>query len=231
MNKNGSLNEQPLHASLKQWYAGDDGRVEVLIGGYIADVFKENSIIEIQTGSFSSIKSKMIELAAEHELKLVYPIAAEKWLFKYMEGNSAETTTRKSPKRGFQAEVFTELVSFPELLCSERFSLEIAMIREQEVRVYTGEKPWRQHGWVTIERQLLEVLETQTFRNPGDFLELLPPGLPDHFTTQDISKYGKVPRWLVQKMAYCLRNMGAIKQIGKKGRSYLYIQSGEQKIN
>jgi hypothetical protein len=222
MNEIGSLNEQPLHASLKEWYAGADGRVEVLIDGFIVDVFKDGSIIEIQTGNFSSIKSKLTRLSSDYNLKLVYPVAAEKWILKHPKDNMGEITKRKSPKKGRRAEIFTELVSFPELLCSERFSLEITMIKEQELRVFTGEKPWRQHGWVTVERQLLEVMETHTYHNPSELSALIPSGLPKYFTTNDIASTGSMPRWLAQKMAYCLRNMGVIEQVGKKGRSNLY---------
>ena len=224
MNNIGSLNEQPLHASLKKWYAGDAGRVEVLIDGFVVDVFKGNTIIEIQTGNFSSIKSKIKYLSSKYNLKLIYPIAGEKWLLKYPNIKSGESTKRKSPKNGTKTEIFAELVSFPELLCLERFSLEIAMIKEQEVRVYTGERPWRQRGWITVERQLLDVLETHTFKKPGDLAYLLPEELPDQFTTRDIAHHGKITRWLAQKMAYCLRGMGAIEQIGKNGRSNLYAR-------
>ena len=117
------------------------------------------------------------------------------------------------------------MVSFPELLCSERFSLEIAMIREQEVRVFTGEKPWRKNGWVTVERQLLEILETHTYHKPSDLLTLLHTGLHETFTTGDIARESNIPRRLAQKMAYCLRNMGVIEQIGKEGRLNLYVRS------
>lgn len=225
MNRIGCLNEQPLHASLKKWYAGEAGKVEVVIDGFVVDVCVDGSIIEIQTGNFSSIKTKISQLISGNNLKLVYPIAAEKWLLKYPEGKSGKTLTRKSPKRGQTEEIFSELVSFPELLCSERFSLEIAMIREQEVRVFTGEKPWRKNGWVTVERHLLEILKTHTYQNPSDLSTLLQPGLPERFTTGDIARESNIPRWLAQKMAYCLRNMGVIEKIGKKGRSHLYARS------
>jgi hypothetical protein len=35
MNSIRYLNEQPLHAALKKWYAGAEGRVEVLINGFL----------------------------------------------------------------------------------------------------------------------------------------------------------------------------------------------------
>lgn len=95
------------------------------------------------------------------------------------------------------------------------------MVKEQKVGVYTGEKPWRQHGWVTVERLLLEIIETCTYQKPSDLLGLLPLNMPDCFTTGNITLEGKIPRWLAQKMAYSLRNMGTIVQIGKNGRSHL----------
>jgi hypothetical protein len=33
------------------------------------------------------------------------------------------------------------------------------------------------------------------------------------------------PRWLAQKMAYCLRKMDAIVQVGTRGRSNLYVRN------
>jgi hypothetical protein len=99
------------------------------------------------------------------------------------------------------------------------------MAKEHKVRVYTGEKPWRVYGWVIVGRQLLEIIETCTYQTPSDLLGLLPLNMPDCFTTGDITLEGKIPHWLAQKMAYSLRNMGTIVQIGKNGRSHLYSQS------
>jgi len=60
MNQIGELNEKPLHAALKTWYAGPDDRVEVPVNGgqrgYVIDLVQDDLLIEIQTGNFSSIK-------------------------------------------------------------------------------------------------------------------------------------------------------------------------------
>jgi len=118
--------------------------------------------------------------------------------------------------------VFAELVSFPQLVLEPNFSLELALIQEEEVRRYTGKKRWRRNGWETVERRLVSVVDQQTFHNPEDFARLLPPELPETFTTADIAAGMQVPLWLAQKTAYCLREMGAITQVGKRGRSCLY---------
>lgn len=221
----GVLNEQPLHAALKRQYASSDTALEAGIDGFIVDVASDGLLIEIQTGNFSSVKVKLIQLAERHRLRLVYPIAREKWLLKLPKDENGETKRRKSPKRGRVEEVFFELVSFPELICEEGFSLEVVLIQEEEVRRYEPQRGWRQHGWVTVERRLLKVLDHHLFQQPCDLSALLPATVPRRFTTADIAAGLDASRSLAQKMAYCLRKTGMINQVGKRGRSNLYTRS------
>ena len=218
----GQLNEQPLHAALKIHYAQPSYPMEVTVDGYIIDVLRGEQLIEVQTGNFSTIKSKVARLAEKFPVKVVYPIALRKWLLKLPENGQEKPKRRKSPKQGSLYQVFGELVSFPEMINVPGFSLDIVLIEEEEVRKYTGEKPWRQRGWVTVERRLIRVLDCRTFANGQDFMDLLPAALPSAFTTRDLAKSAGIPRWLAQKAAYCLRKMGTIRFIGKKGRSNLY---------
>ncbi|MEA3350379.1 MAG: hypothetical protein U9Q82_07150 [Chloroflexota bacterium] len=223
MNNIGELNEQPLHAALKAWYARPQDQVEVTIDcGYVIDVVRDDLLIEIQTGNFSSIKTKLATLVEHHPVRLVYPIAREKWLFKLPKNGWDGPRRRKSPKRGRLEEVFDELVSFPALLREGNFSLEVVMIQEEEVRRYAGEKYWYKNGWVTVKRKLLDVVEQRLFEDPQDFAVFLPPEIPIEFATADIAEVLDMPRWLAQKMAYCLREMGTIVRVGKRGRAYLY---------
>lgn len=228
----GTINEQPLHAALKQWYAGANGQTEVTVDGFVIDVIRgqENSadelLIEIQTGNFSSIKRKLRHLTERHAVRLVYPVPRQKWLVKRRDGEVVDR--RKSPKRGRVEEVFKELVSFPALLCRGTFSLEVAFTEEEELRHYDP-SAWRNRGWVTDERRLLGngIVNRCLLETPSDALNTLPGGLPAAFTTADLAEAMEGPRWLAQKMAYCLREMGAITQIGKRGRSKLYVVTEE----
>lgn len=225
MNQIGELNEQPLHASLKAWYTEPGARMEVSVDGYVVDIVHEGQLIEIQTGNFSGIKHKMRALAASHPVSLVYPIAREKWLLKLPKQDWDEPRRRKSPKRGRVEDVFRELVSFPDLLLQDNFTLEVVLVNEEEVRHFTGRKMWWRNGWESVERRLLSVEERNVYRSPADMEGLLPEGLPGEFTTKDLAQALEGPRWLAQKMAYCLRKMGVIKTIGKHGRAYLYVLS------
>jgi hypothetical protein len=218
----GLLNEQPLHAALKTWYARPGARFEVQVDGFVIDIVQGDLLVEIQTGNFSAVKEKVNTLVRCHALRLVYPIAREKWLLKLPREEGRGTRRRKSPKRGRVEEVFKELVSFPELICSANFSLEVLLIHEEEVRCHDPVRRWRNRGWVTVERRLMDVVGRHLFQQPEDIVAILPADLPQRFTTMDMARAMGELRWLAQKIAYCLRKMGAIVEVGKHGRSKLY---------
>jgi hypothetical protein len=220
----GTLNEGPLHAALKAWYTRPGDGTEVPVDGYVVDLVRGELLIEIQTAGFASIKAKLADLAARHPLRLVYPLARDKWIVKLADDLATEASRRKSPKRGAVEEIFAELVSFPHLLARPGFALEVLLIQEEEVRRYEAGRAWRRRGWVTHERRLLAVVGRRLFASPADVGALLPPGLPQPFTTADLAEALGKGRRLAQKMAYCLREIGEIDVVGKRGRAVLYGQ-------
>jgi hypothetical protein len=217
----GLLNEKPLHASLKQWYARPGDQFEVPVGGFVIDIVRDDLLIEIQTGNFSSIKSKLNKLAHSHRVRLIYPIVQEKWIVRLPHDRTGAAIRRRSPKRGRLEDLFWELVSIPQLLSNPNFSLEILMIRQEEVRRYERKRKWRRKGWVIEGRQLLQVLDQRLFGASSDWLLFLPAGL-ESFTTEDLATRMNTRRDLAQKMAYCLREGKMIELIGKRGRANLY---------
>ena len=221
----GTLNEKPLHAALKKWYAQPDDQFEVSLDGFIIDILRGDLLVEIQTRNFTAIKRKISELTEFHSVRLVYPIALEKWIVKLARDENNIQSRRKSPKRGTPEHIFEELVSFPELLSRRSFSLELLLIQEEEVRRYDGRKGWRRKGWVTHERRLLQVVDRRLFETPADMGTLLPSTLNEPFTTSDLAFAIGGSRRLAQKMAYCLRKMGAITPVGKRGNAILYTRT------
>ncbi|MBS1251444.1 MAG: hypothetical protein MAG451_00477 [Anaerolineales bacterium] len=118
-------------------------------------------------------------------------------------------------------------MSFPGLLTTPSFSLDVLLIQEEEVRSYDGTRAWRRRGWVTEERRLLKVVDQQRFETPADMAALLPSDLDEPFTTADLAGAIGQRRWLAQKMAYCLREMDTIVQVGKQGNAFLYTRATE----
>ena len=220
-----TLNEKPLHAALKTWYARPSDRIEDSVEGFLVDIVRGDLLVEIQTRNFVAIKPKLVGLTVHHPVRLVYPIAREKWIVKLAKDGHTRLSRRKSPKRGTVEQVFEELVSFPKLLSNPNFSIEVLLIQEEEVRRYDGARGWRRKGWVTHERQLLEVVGGRLFETPADMAALIPSALAEPFTTSDLAAAISGPRGLAQKMAYCLREMGATAPVGKRGNAILYTRA------
>ena len=223
-----TFNEKSLHAALKRWYAQPADRFEARVDGFIIDLVRGDQLIEIQTGSFSPLKRKLHALAQQHPVRLVYPVALEKWIVRLPQdsGSAARPTRRKSPLRGRVELLFKELVYIPALICSDNFSLEVLLIREEEVRRFDSARARsrRRKGWVTHERRLLEVVDRKVFQTPADLACLLPEALADPFTVRQAAALSRQPDWLVRKMLYCLRAMGMVEVFGKRGRSTIYAR-------
>jgi hypothetical protein len=50
-----------------------DDMFEVKVDGFIVDIVRDNTLIEIQTGNFSSIRNKLEKLVRNYKVILVYP--------------------------------------------------------------------------------------------------------------------------------------------------------------
>jgi hypothetical protein len=60
---------------------------------------------------------------------------------------------------------------------------------------------------------------------PEDAAAFLPAALPQPFTTRELAAASGQPVRVSQKMAYCLREMGVLTVVGKRGRSTLFERS------
>jgi hypothetical protein len=217
----GLLNEKPLHASLKSWYARPGDRFEVAVNGFVIDIVRGDLLIEIQTGNFAAIRLKLARLLRSHRVRLIYPIARERWIVRLAANGGGRVSRRRSPRKGRLEDVFRELVSIPRLLSNRNFSVEVLMIREEEERRYEGKRQWRRGGWAIDARRMLEVVDRRVFAGPGDWRGVLPEGF-DSFTTSDLASAMGIDRDLAQKLAYCLREASIIAMMGRRGRESLY---------
>ncbi len=217
----GTQTESSLHAALKEWYRQPGDQLEVPVDGYVIDIVRSSLLVEIQRRNFSALKPKLRRLLDGHPLRLLHPIAQEKWILRQTQGGSA-LSRRKSPKRGRPEDAFFELVRIPGLISHPNFSFEVVMIQEEEVWQDDGRGSWRRKGWSIADSRLLAVVSCRVFTSPGDYAELLPEALPDPFTTSELAQALSCRVRLAQKMAYTMRRMGLLNLAGKRGRYLLY---------
>jgi len=229
----GTLRETSLHAALKEWAALPGDRFEVEVDGYVIDLQRGETLIEIQTRNFAAIKRKLTQLVERHPVRLLHPIAQEKHIIRLPAKGGEPISRRKSPKRGTAALVFMELVSFPELIAHPNFSLEVLLTREEEIQRpgRGGTRNGRRKGWRIADRRLVEVVERVVLASPADFQRFLPDALPQPFTSRDLADVGHYPLYLSQKMTRfaCLRKMGVIEVAGKRRGAVLYLRNPQMR--
>jgi hypothetical protein len=221
-NSIGTLRESSLHATLKKWYKEPGDKLEEPFENYLIDIVRDDLLIEIQTRNFSSIKKKLEKLIQLNKILLIHPIIRDKWIINqnFLDGNRVRK--RLSPKHESFINIFEELIRIPDLISSPNLTIEVLLVQIEEIRVNDGRGRWRRNGWSIYDKNLVGILSRKVFRNPKDFLKLIPRSLKPPFTNSDLACKLNKPIRLARKMSYCLRKMNLIKIIGKKGREFLF---------
>jgi hypothetical protein len=218
--------ETSLHRQLKAQYATEGSLLEQKLGRFRIDVVQPHQLVEIQLASLAAIRDKIAALVKNHDLLLVKPIVVRKHLVKCKRAGGQVVTRRLSPKQGTVLDVFEELVHFTRVFPHRRLTLEVLLVEIEEWRYPGhGRRRWRRDNDHVIEDQrLIEVHAAHQFRKARDLCRLLPAALPQPFHTGHLAAGLSVQRWIAQRMAYCLRETGAIKPVGKLRGAWLYRQ-------
>ena len=218
--------EYSLHKSLKEFYCDEDAQLEVAFGDYRIDVVDcSGLLIEIQHGSLSAIKQKCRALLAKHKMLVVKPVIRKKQLVKLDKKNGDVVSSRKSPKTGDWIAVFDELVYFAKLVSHNNLTMEFVMVDIVERRYPGhGKRRWKRDSDCQVDDlELMDVVERICVREAGDLLQLLPGfQLPDVFDTQELAAVIGKRRHIARRVAYSLREAGAIKEVGKRGNAKVY---------
>lgn len=228
--------ETSLHRALKRQYAvgaqraietseATDGlQVEVRLDGYRIDAIANGQLIEIQHGSLAAIRQKIARLLDRHDVLVVKPIVVHKTLIKRAKVDGPVVDRRLSPKRGKLLDIFDELVYFTRVFPHPRLTIEAVLVDIEEWRRpgHGRRRRWRRNDHQVEDQRLLAIHETHRFRTAADLRGLLPVELPRPFHTGHLAESLDVPRWLAQRIAYCLRHTGAVAEAGKQGNARLY---------
>ena len=216
----GVLREGPLHRELKQLLAAPGDAFEVRVDGYVIDLVRaDGELVEVQTGGFSPLRSKLDALLDRHRVRIVHPIPARRRIVR-VDDDGVVLSSRPSPKRAGVATIFEGLVSFPTLLSHPNLTVEVLLCHEDHVRAPAptrGRRFLRDPG----QRRLVEILERIELRGPADAAALIPP-LDVPFTTRELATAMSVPLPLAQKAAACLRALEVLEPAGMRGRAPLH---------
>ena len=109
----GTLPEKTMHAIIKNYLEPNEDNHEIPLNGYVADIYSNGNIIEVQTANFNKLRSKWSIFLNDYEVTVVYPIPYMKWLGWIDVETGEQGKLRKSPKKGTPYEVMTILRSVP----------------------------------------------------------------------------------------------------------------------
>ena len=217
--------ETSLHRDLKSIYAGDEAQTEVRLENFRIDAVVEQQLIEIQHSDLAAIRDKIRALCRTREVLVVKPLVASKLLVKRSAPGGDVVDRRRSPKRGRMVDVFNELVHFTSVFPHPNLSLEIAMVEVEEWR-YPGHgrrRRRRENDFQVEDQKLLKLSDRRRLATAADLWTLLPGvDLPAPFHTGDLVETLGVRRRLAERIAYVLRETGAVNCVGKQGNSLLY---------
>ncbi len=217
--------ETTLHRQLKDLYAAPDGQLEATLGRYRIDVINGDSLVEIQHGPLAAIRDKTADLLRQRRnVLIVKPILISKRLVKLNRKGGAVQSRRMSPKRGDALDLFDELVYFTRVFPHQRLRLEAPLIDVEEWR-YPGHgrrRRRRDSDFCVEDRKLLQVHDTIRLQTAEDLRSLTPAKLPRRFHTGHLAEGLRVKRWIAQRIAYCFRQIGTTRQVGKQGNTLLY---------
>lgn len=218
----GTLSEKTVHAVLKNYYAPDEDTQEIPIENYVADIYADGEIIEIQTRNFNTMRNKLQAFLPLYPVTIVYPVPNEKWIIWIDEESGELSQKRKSPVKGNIYSVFRELYRIKMFLKNPNLHLRVVLLNMEEYRLLNGWSRDKKKGSSRYDRIPTELVKEITIDCLQDYLQFLPYDLPDEFTTADFAKKVHITEALSRTALNILHYVGVAERVGKNGNSYVY---------
>lgn len=220
--------EKTLHKVTKLYYEPDaqyhECRTE---SGYIADIFRDNKITEVQTGNLSSMKTKLNDYLSDKSVEkvtVVYPMKAIKHLCWVNKETGEVSNTTRSAKFYEVYAFYGEIYPIKDCIPNEKFNLDIIMYEATELKYLDGWGKHRKNNATKIDVIPKSVIKVYHFMNINDYLGLFPPEIlaSERFTVKELQKYSGVKGKPVYSFLNVMRELKLIEKTGKKGNAVIY---------
>lgn len=242
----GRLGEKQMHAAIKRFICPDTSCHEIKIDGsagcisteatdgadgtsekrktrkFVADVLRDGTVYEIQTGSFGPLKPKIQWILdnTNYNIVLIHPIAESKWI-STISRDGKIGARKKSPQKGSLRDLAGELYYLTDFISSPRFSLVILMIEGEQYKknlAADGKRPrYKKYELIPI-----SLLRAHVFRGVDDYRTFIPDALPEHFTVKDFSTKSKIYGMDAYSIVKSLTAIGLLSPAGNIGRAAAY---------
>ncbi len=221
----GTLGEKTLHAILKKFYEPDISHQEIRIERFVADIFRDEEIIEIQTRAFQSMRKKLEVFLEKYPVTIVYPIIHTKWLYWIDEETGEVSKKRKSPKTGTTYDAYYELYKIKSFLTHPNLKLCLVLLDAEEYRLLNGWSHDKKRGSTRYDRIPTKIVDEFFIQGTKDYTCMMPDVLPETFTSQDFKEAGNIAIETARLALNILTYTGTVNRVGKKGNTILYTRS------
>lgn len=219
----GTKQEKTLHRAIKYYLCPDEQCHEFKIGRFIADIYQNGHVIEIQTGSFGSLKKKLGFLLPGYQITIVYPVIRKK-VFRTIDEMGIMSPMRPSPKTGVPLSIGKELFQIKDYLTHPHLDFLIFLIDVEEYRTKTIVDSFRK-PYDRIDQYPKGEPQIIPLKTVADYKKLLPEALPFSFTAEDFRKVAKVGKSDVSRILSVFQTLEILRKNGKVGRAFLYEKS------
>lgn len=218
----GTLQEKTVHEVMKLYYEPDEDFHEVPVEGFIADIYREGHIIEIQNGNFGKLRPKLSAFLPLYPVTVVLPIPHFKWLIWMNEESGELSDKHKSPVTGNAYHAFAELYRIKTFLKDPNLSFAFPLIDMDEYRLLNGWSRNKKRGSTRYDRMPLSLYDEIRVERTEDFMQFVPIDLQEPFTITDFAKAARIRRELAADAVPILMYLDILRRDGKRGREYLY---------
>lgn len=218
----GTLSEKTMHAVVKNFYEPDEIFQEQKVGNFVADIFKDDEIIEIQTRNLNALRKKLTAFLPEYPVTVVHPVVHQKMLI-WIDPETGELSEpRKVSRKGTPLGAFRELYKIKMFLHDPNLSVVLLLVNATEYRVLNSNPKYQKKHTVRYDRIPTELVGELILKDARDYLSLIPETLPDEFKVKEIAKAAKITERTAGYVVNIMKDMGAIEKVGEDGRAYVY---------
>lgn len=223
----GTYKEKTLHLILKRYFEEDEQYHEIPTNGFIADIKHGDTITEIETSSLSGLNPKLEAYLPEYKVRLVYPLAA----VKYVSWIDPETGTiskrNKARKKTTVYNALFELVRILPYVNDKNLTLLVPLLEIDEYRMLDGWSHDKKRGSNRFDRIPSDILGIESFSANADYERYIPGSCVENFTIKDFAEEAKVDTEVIRGVTRVFLERGLIEKTGKKGNTVLYSRKIE----
>ena len=218
----GTYRERSQHLILKRYFEPDTSKHEVPLCGYVADIYGDAGVIEIQTSGFGALRGKLEVFLQEHKVTLVYPRAMKKRVI-WTDPGTGEAFVgvyRRDARARYAilAEMLYIAAFFPHPNL-QVLNVFTAASDHKLLDGYGKDRKMRATKTDTVPEEILEIVP---LRDAEDIRGLLPLSPGEHTTREALAKLFGVSGRRLWNMIRFLEEIGILVRCGKEGNKIIY---------